>query len=145
MSRRTVTEAALVLADGEVFEGEAIGAEPDGGVAAGEVVFNTVLAGYQEVVTDPSYAGQIITFTFPQNAFGQREHGQPLRKLKWIRRETGAKFIIDLKKVDADGNLTCEWTGINDQCIQARKLMVAAVRKYNAWKRHQPQTQRRHM
>ena len=81
-----------------------------------------------------------ITFTFPQNAFGQREHGQPLRKLKWIRRETGAKFIIDLKKVDADGNLTCEWTGINDQCIQARKLMVAAVRKYNAWKRHQPVT-----
>ena len=63
MSRRTVTEAALVLADGEVFEGEAIGAEPDGGVATGEVVFNTVLAGYQEVVTDPSYAGQIITFT----------------------------------------------------------------------------------
>ena len=81
-----------------------------------------------------------ITFTFPQNAFGQREHGQPLRKLKWIRRETGAKFIIDLKKIDADGNLICEWTGINDQCIQARKLMVAAVRKYNAWKRHQPQT-----
>ena len=84
-------------------------------------------------------ASASITFTFPHNAFGQREHGQPLRKLKWIRRETGAKFIIDLKKVDADGNLTCEWSGINDQCIQARKLMVAAVRKYNAWKRHQPE------
>lgn len=83
-------------------------------------------------------ASASITFTFPPNAFGQREHGQPLRKLKSIRRETGAKFIIDLKKVDADGNLTCEWSGINDQCIQARKLMVAAVRKYNAWKRHQP-------
>ena len=85
-------------------------------------------------------ASASITFTFPHNAFGQREHGQPLRKLKSIRRETGAKFIIDLKKVDADGNLTCEWSGINDQCLQARKLMVAAVRKYNAWKRHQPQT-----
>ena len=83
-------------------------------------------------------ASASITFTFPENAFGQREHGQPLRKLKSIRRETGAKFIIDLKKVDADGNLTCEWSGINDQCLQARKLMVAAVRKYNAWKRHQP-------
>ena len=59
----SVREAALVLADGEVFEGEAIGA--DRAVASGEVVFNTVLSGYQEVITDPSYAGQIITFTYP--------------------------------------------------------------------------------
>jgi carbamoyl-phosphate synthase small subunit len=57
--------ALLVLADGTTFEGEAIGAPPPGGVATGEVVFNTVLTGYQEVVTDPSYAGQIITFTYP--------------------------------------------------------------------------------
>src|SRR5438270_8160175 len=56
-------DALLVLADGAVFEGEAIGAEAD--VSAGEVVFNTVLTGYQEVITDPSYAGQIITFTYP--------------------------------------------------------------------------------
>ena len=61
----TVTEAALVLADGSVFEGELLGAEPPNGVASGEVVFNTVLTGYQEVITDPSYAGQIITFTYP--------------------------------------------------------------------------------
>jgi carbamoyl-phosphate synthase small subunit len=58
-------EAALVLADGSVFEGEAIGAAPSGGVSSGEVVFNTVLSGYQEVLTDPSYAGQIVTFTYP--------------------------------------------------------------------------------
>jgi carbamoyl-phosphate synthase small subunit len=58
-----IREAVLVLADGTTFEGEAIGA--DVGVAAGEVVFNTVLSGYQEVITDPSYAGQIITFTYP--------------------------------------------------------------------------------
>jgi carbamoyl-phosphate synthase small subunit len=58
-----IREALLVLSDGEVFEGEAIGAEMP--VAAGEVVFNTVLTGYQEVITDPSYAGQIITFTTP--------------------------------------------------------------------------------
>jgi carbamoyl-phosphate synthase small subunit len=57
--------AHLVLANGEIFEGDAIGAEPAGGVAAGEVVFNTVLSGYQEVITDPSYAGQVITFTNP--------------------------------------------------------------------------------
>ncbi len=61
----SITEAQLVLADGTVFEGEAIGASPPDGVAAGEVVFNTVLAGYQEVLTDPSYAGQIVTFTYP--------------------------------------------------------------------------------
>ncbi|HEY9556171.1 MAG TPA: glutamine-hydrolyzing carbamoyl-phosphate synthase small subunit [Acidimicrobiales bacterium] len=60
-----VREALLVLADGTTFEGEAIGADPGPTGAAGEVVFNTVLAGYQEVITDPSYAGQIITFTYP--------------------------------------------------------------------------------
>jgi carbamoyl-phosphate synthase small subunit len=60
-----VADALLVLADGETFEGEAVGYQPPDGVAAGEVVFNTALAGYQEIVTDPSYAGQIITFTYP--------------------------------------------------------------------------------
>jgi carbamoyl-phosphate synthase small subunit len=57
--------ALLVLADGEVFEGDAIGAMPAGGLATGELVFNTVLSGYQEVLTDPSYAGQVIAFTYP--------------------------------------------------------------------------------
>src|SRR4051812_13492966 len=55
----------LVLGDGETFEGIAIGHRPNGGVASGEVVFNTALCGYQEIVTDPSYAGQVITFTYP--------------------------------------------------------------------------------
>jgi carbamoyl-phosphate synthase small subunit len=59
----TVQEALLVLADGTVFEGEAIGAPAT--AATGEVVFNTVVTGYQEVLTDPSYAGQIIAFTTP--------------------------------------------------------------------------------
>ena len=58
-----MTDAALILADGTVFEGEAMGAPAD--VATGEVVFNTVLSGYQEVITDPSYAGQVIAFTYP--------------------------------------------------------------------------------
>jgi carbamoyl-phosphate synthase small subunit len=57
-------EAALVLNDGTVFEGEAIGAEAAGGVTTGEVVFNTAMSGYQEIITDPSYAGQIVTFTY---------------------------------------------------------------------------------
>jgi carbamoyl-phosphate synthase small subunit len=62
MSRRA---GHLVLADGSVFSGELVGAEPPGGVATGELVFNTVLSGYQEVLTDPSYAGQVICFTYP--------------------------------------------------------------------------------
>jgi carbamoyl-phosphate synthase small subunit len=56
------TTAALVLADGAVFWGRGIGAT---GTAVGEVCFNTSMTGYQEILTDPSYAGQIITFTFP--------------------------------------------------------------------------------
>lgn len=60
---RRVEPGALALADGSILEGEIIGAIAP--VSSGEVVFNTVLSGYQEVVTDPSYAGQIITFTNP--------------------------------------------------------------------------------
>jgi carbamoyl-phosphate synthase small subunit len=60
-----IKEALLVLADGTTFEGEAIGADPPNGVATGEAVFNTVMSGYQEVITDPSYAGQVIAFTYP--------------------------------------------------------------------------------
>lgn len=54
--------AVVVLADGTVFWGRGVGAA---GEAVGEVCFNTSLTGYQEIITDPSYAGQIITFTFP--------------------------------------------------------------------------------
>jgi carbamoyl-phosphate synthase small subunit len=54
--------AVLVLQDGTVIEGQGLGAT---GAAEGEVCFNTAMTGYQEVITDPSYAGQIITFTFP--------------------------------------------------------------------------------
>src|SRR5277367_4054216 len=54
--------ALLVLADGMVLEGIGFGAA---GAAVGEVCFNTAMTGYEEILTDPSYAGQIITFTFP--------------------------------------------------------------------------------
>src|SRR6516162_4190602 len=54
--------ALLVLADGTVLQGFGFGAE---GQAVGEVCFNTAMTGYEEILTDPSYAGQIITFTFP--------------------------------------------------------------------------------
>src|SRR5690606_144914 len=54
--------ALLVLADGTVIEGRGLGAT---GSAVGEVCFNTAMTGYEEILTDPSYAGQIVTFTFP--------------------------------------------------------------------------------
>jgi carbamoyl-phosphate synthase small subunit len=54
--------AILVLADGSVFRGLSIGAD---GVTSGEVVFNTALTGYQEILTDPSYSSQIVTLTYP--------------------------------------------------------------------------------
>ena len=52
----------LALADGTILQGVGVGAV---GEAVGEVCFNTAMTGYQEILTDPSYAGQIITFTFP--------------------------------------------------------------------------------
>src|SRR5436190_6946504 len=58
MNRR----ATLLLEDGRVFHGKGHGFE---GEAAGEVVFNTSMTGYQEILTDPSYAGQIVTMTYP--------------------------------------------------------------------------------
>ena len=58
----STTTARLVLADGTVIEGMGLGAT---GSAVGEVCFNTAMTGYQEILTDPSYAGQIVTFTFP--------------------------------------------------------------------------------
>src|ERR1700749_1348287 len=62
MKQPSGATAVLVLDDGTVIWGRGIGAI---GAKVGEVVFNTSITGYQEVMTDPSYAGQIITFTFP--------------------------------------------------------------------------------
>src|SRR6266699_5356303 len=55
-------KAVLVLADGTIFRGRSIGAN---GAAVGEVVFNTAMTGYQEILTDPSYCRQIVTLTYP--------------------------------------------------------------------------------
>lgn len=57
-----MTPATLVLADGTIFHGTGFGAR---GTATGEVVFNTGMTGYQEILTDPSYAGQLVTLTYP--------------------------------------------------------------------------------
>ncbi len=58
----TVAKALLALADGTVFQGQSIGAN---GLSVGEVVFNTAMTGYQEILTDPSYSRQIVTLTYP--------------------------------------------------------------------------------
>ena len=60
--RPPAATAALVLADGSVFWGRGLGGA---GRKVGELCFNTSMTGYQEIMTDPSYAGQIVTFTFP--------------------------------------------------------------------------------
>ena len=62
MNSHTHREAVLALADGTIFRGTASGAD---GTSVGEVVFNTALTGYQEIITDPSYARQIVTLTYP--------------------------------------------------------------------------------
>ena len=63
MTAPSSESALLVLADGTVFSGLSCGA---GGSVVGEVVFNTGMTGYQEVMTDPSYSGQLVTFTYPE-------------------------------------------------------------------------------
>ena len=60
-----VKEAILALEDGRTFRGLAWGALAE---AKGEIVFNTAMTGYQEIFTDPSYAGQIVTMTYPRSA-----------------------------------------------------------------------------
>lgn len=78
----TIREAALMLRDGSIFEGEAIGAVAPGGISSGEVVFNTTLTGYQEVISDPSYAGQIISFTAPHiGNYGTSGHDNEARQV----------------------------------------------------------------
>jgi carbamoyl-phosphate synthase small subunit len=69
----TTTPAILALADGTVFHGNSIGAT---GSTVGEVVFNTAMTGYQEILTDPSYCQQIVTLTYPHigNYGGDRQH-----------------------------------------------------------------------
>ncbi|MBP9115158.1 MAG: glutamine-hydrolyzing carbamoyl-phosphate synthase small subunit [Acidimicrobiia bacterium] len=65
-SNSRLQDSVLIFADGTQFEGSACGYIPENGVASGEVVFNTSISGYQEIISDPSYAGQIITFTATQ-------------------------------------------------------------------------------
>ena len=69
-------KALLALEDGTTLEGSCCGAQ---GETFGEMVFNTSMTGYQEIVSDPSYAGQIVTFTYPQiGNYGVNTHNEEI-------------------------------------------------------------------
>jgi carbamoyl-phosphate synthase small subunit len=74
-------QALLVLRDGRLFSGQALGAE---GETSGEVIFNTAMSGYQEILTDPSYRGQIVTMTYPMiGNYGLNDEDVESRK-PWV-------------------------------------------------------------
>jgi carbamoyl-phosphate synthase small subunit len=114
----TPSPALLALADGTIFRGRSIGA---GGAAVGEVVFNTAMTGYQEILTDPSYCEQIVTLTYPHigNTGVNREDEEssrvyaaglvirdlPLRASSWRAEQTlsehlGARGVVAIADID---------------------------------------------
>ena len=111
-----MTKAWLALADGTLFEGRALGHE---GEAVGEVVFNTAMTGYQEVLTDPSYKGQIITMTSPHiGNYGVTPDDTESRRLwaegfvvmeasrlasNWRSRQTIHEYLSEAKIVAIEG------------------------------------------
>ncbi|MFD2236242.1 glutamine-hydrolyzing carbamoyl-phosphate synthase small subunit [Aureimonas populi] len=115
-STRTPT-ALLVLADGTVIEGDGLGAT---GKALGEVCFNTSLTGYQEILTDPSYARQIVTFTFPHigNVGANEEDLEDLVPENGV----GAVGAIFRAEVSAPSNYRS--TGPLDAWLKARGIVA---------------------
>lgn len=90
----TRATAAIVFADGTVIEGKGAGAT---GVRQAEICFNTAITGYQEILTDPSYAGQIVTFTFPHvGNVGVNEEDIETLNLAATTRVAGAVFRADI-------------------------------------------------
>src|SRR5690348_8070115 len=108
--------ALLVLADGTVLEGTGFGAV---GHAVGEVCFNTAMTGYEEVLTDPSYAGQIITFTFPHigNVGTNEEDIETVN----MAATPGARGVILHSAVTASSNFRA--TRQLDQWLKARGVI----------------------
>ena len=106
-ARLMVRRAKLALEDGKVFSGLAFGAD---GEIDGEVVFNTSMTGYQEILTDPSYCGQIVTMTYPQiGNYGVNPADAESRKIflrGFIIRElcrASQQFSLDAKPVGLPG------------------------------------------
>jgi carbamoyl-phosphate synthase small subunit len=106
--------AALVLADGSVFRGRSIGAP---GASVGEVVFNTAMTGYQEILTDPSYCRQIVTLTYPHigNTGVNRED-----------EEAGGVYAAGLVVRDLPA-LASNWRSQNDLTSYLRQHNIVAI------------------
>ncbi len=90
----TKPTAVIALADGTIIEGKGCGAT---GIAEAEICFNTAITGYQEILTDPSYAGQVITFTFPHiGNVGTNEEDQEMLIVENTDTAVGAVFKADI-------------------------------------------------
>ncbi len=124
--------ALLVLADGTVLEGVGLGAT---GHAVGEVCFNTAMTGYEEILTDPSYAGQIITFTFPHigNVGTNEEDIETVN----MAAATGARGVILHSAITAPSNYRAtrplnDWLkarGIIGLCGIDTRALTALIRQ----------------
>ncbi|HSQ04571.1 MAG TPA: glutamine-hydrolyzing carbamoyl-phosphate synthase small subunit [Burkholderiales bacterium] len=147
------TPAILVLKDGTVFRGTSIGVD---GIAVGEVVFNTAMTGYQEILTDPSYCRQIVTLTYPHIgnyginpedaeskavcAAGLVIRNLPVRASNWRKSWTLSEYLANAKLVAIADIDTRKLTrllrdkGAQDGCIMAgavdEKAALEAARKF---------------
>lgn len=108
---------ALVLADGTVFKGYGAGAA---GMAAGEVCFNTAMSGYQEILTDPSYAAQIITFTFPHIG----NVGANMEDLE--NAKSFARGLVLRQPITADANYRAQ-SGLDDWLRSMSLIAVSGI------------------
>ncbi|HMW14729.1 MAG TPA: glutamine-hydrolyzing carbamoyl-phosphate synthase small subunit [Pseudomonadales bacterium] len=132
--------AVLILEDGSCFRGMSIGAD---GMAVGEVVFNTSMSGYQEILTDPSYARQIVTLTYPHigntgitaedeespsiHAAGLVIRDLPLRSSNWRRQGELDEYLRHHRRVGIAGLDTRRLTRIlRDQGAQRGCIMAGA-------------------
>ncbi len=107
----------LVLADGTVITGQGLGAT---GSAVGEVCFNTAITGYQEILTDPSYAGQIITFTFPH--IGNVGTNQEDTETSNLAMRSGVRGCVLRASVTEPSNYRA--AGRLDQWLKARGIIA---------------------
>ena len=99
----------VLLEDGTRFDGELVGS---GGEAIGEVVFNTAMTGYQEAVTDPSYAGQLITFTYPLIG----NYGVAAEAMESDRVHARAAIMRDAKNAEDAASAELGWLDWLEQC-----------------------------
>ena len=125
--------AALLLADGTIFWGHAVGAT---GVIYGEICFNTAMTGYQEILTDPSYNGQVITFTFPHIG----NVGCNAQDIESGEKHLGASGLVIRENITSPSNFRSqihfnEWLGkrgISGICGVDTRALTRHIRKNGA-------------